>query len=490
MKDFEFTRRQFMTKAAITGAVAGVSTLSGCGGDMFGAGKREQRPNFVYIMTDDQPADGIGFMGRYPFLKTPNMDRLAAEGLWCKNAFVVTSLCSPSRAAFLTGCYAHRNSVEVNELNDPGRDAPFMPALLQECGYETAFIGKWHMKKGAMPRGGFDYWLSFDGQGEYIDPEINENGTAIKETGYITDILTDYAQRWLNKDRSKPFCLFLWHKAAHGPFIPAPRHKELYKDAVIPEPVSFADDYEGKPKWQRRGIMYGIHRVPWIESEGKPVPPTVPLKKWQADNPDYLDYFRTYSAVDESVGRIYNTLENMGCIDDTMLIYGSDNGFMLGEHQTPIDKRAMWEESIKIPFLIRYPKLVKPGTVINEMILNIDLAPTFLEFAGCPKPDNMQGSSFASILRGRNSNWRKSFMYEYFQEQYAPGIVTMVGVRTERYKYIEYPNQAGDINELYDLKKDPYEMQNLINDSAYAAKLKELETELKRLKKETGYDKV
>jgi len=444
------------------------------------------KPNIVFILTDDQAWNVLGKDGRYNFMKTPNIDRIAEEGIVFENAFVTTSLCSPSRACFMTGCYAHINGVYINSYSDPDPKVPFLPKVLQETGYETAFLGKWHMKPGAEPRDGFDYWLSFDGQGKYIDPQLNENGREFIEEGYMTDILTDYAVRWIKKPREKPFCLFLWHKAVHAPFTPAPRDSSAFTDALIPEYENWYDDMEDKPQWLRRGWVYGVHNKPWKESEGKPVPGKIEPRPWDPKNPKWMNYLRAMLSVDRSVGNITDCLEKLKILDNTIFVFASDNGFFIGSHQRG-DKRLMYEESIRIPLIIRYPKIIKAGTKNSEMVLNIDVAPTLIELAGAKVPIEMQGASLVPLLKNETVDWRKSFLYEYFQEAYAPGFVTMTGVRNKKYKYIEYPNLTGDINELYDLENDPGEMNNLINDPEYQSIKSEMIKELQKLKIETGY---
>lgn len=446
----------------------------------------QSKPNIVFILIDDQAWNVLGKDGRYTFMKTPNLDQLSREGLVFENAFVTTSLCSPSRACFMTGSYAHTNGVYINSYSDPDPDVPLLPKVLQEAGYETAFLGKWHMKRGANPREGFDYWLSFDGQGKYIDPPLNENGREFIEKGYMTDILTDYAMRWIKKPREKPFCLFLWHKAVHAPFTPAPRDSDAFPNALIPEYDNWYDTMEGKPEWLRRGWLYGVHNKVWYESEGKPVPEKIEPRPWDPRNPRCMNYLRAMLAVDESVGNMRNCLEELNILDNTILVFGSDNGFFLGSHQRG-DKRLMYEESIRIPLIVRYPELIKAGSKNSDMILNIDIAPTLIELAGAEVPADMQGMSFVPLLKNENAEWRKSFMYEYFQESYAPGFVTATGVRNKKYKYIEYPDMINDIDELYDLENDPREMINLINSPDHQTVRSEMKAELEKLKAETGY---
>lgn len=454
-----------------------------------GSSQVNKRPNILFILTDDQAWNLLNNDSRYPFLETPNLDKLAHEGVVFENSFVTTSLCSPSRASFLTGCYAHRHGVYINDLSDPLPESPMVADILRQSGYTTAFIGKWHMENHANPRPGFDYWLSFKGQGKYIDPELNENGIEFKVEGYITDILTDYAINWLRKDREKPFCLFLWHKAIHGPFTPAPRDSGAFPDARIKEYDNWYDTMEGKPEWLRRGWYYGVHNQVWKDSEGKPVPDTVIPRPWDQQNPKRMNYLRAMLAIDDSYGRINTELESLGLLDETVIVYSSDNGFFLGSHQRG-DKRLMYEESIRIPLIIRYPKIFTPGTSEEGCALNIDIAPTLIDLAGLSVPSEMQGMSLLPLVGDNDTlNWRKSFLYEYFQESYAPGFVTMLGVRNERYKYIHFPDLHNDIDELYDLEKDPGEMHNLILDPDYQEILNRIKTELQDLLKESDYHK-
>ncbi len=483
MTEKQLTRREFITRAAAAGAAA---TLPWWSKPLEAAPAK--RPNLIFILTDDQRYDAMGFMGRVPFFKTPNMDRLAREGATLTNAFVTTALCSPSRASFVTGTYAHRHGVVNNEANDPDPSLENFPQALRKAGYETAYIGKWHMERKSDPRPGFDYWLSFLGQGVYNDPKLNENGREFQAEGYMTDLLTDYAVKFLEKDRDKPFCMILAHKAVHGPFTPAERHKDAGSDAVLPEPASFKDDYRGKPEWQRRLMAFGGGTKPkWLESKDKPVPETIPPVEWSGKEQGRLNYYRTLLAVDESIGKVLDTLEKKGMLDDTVVAFAGDNGFFMGEHRKG-DKRLAYEESIRIPWLIRYPKMIKPGTKIEEMTLNIDLGPTFLDLAGAKVPSSMQGRSLKPLFAGgeKHAPWRKMFLYEYFREDWYPGVPLILGLRTEKSKYVCYPD-IKDIDEMYDLEKDPSEMHNLAQDPARAADVKRLKAEFERMKRETSY---
>jgi N-acetylglucosamine-6-sulfatase len=434
-----------------------------------------ERPNIVFMLVDDLRWDVLSVLG-HPFMKTPHLDRLRNEGVLFSNAFVTTSLCSPSRGSFLTGAYAHRHGVTDNTGKEfDSAKTPSYPQLLQRAGYETAYIGKWHMARHAEPRPGFDYWLSFRGQGVYIDPPLNENGREFKANGYMTDILTDKAVEWLGRKHDKPFCLYIGHKAVHGPFTPADRHKDLYSGVVPPEPPNYGDDLSTKPAWQRR------LRRPKSEEA---IPASITPPPWPPKNPGWMDYFRTISAVDESVGRIYDELKRKSLLDKTIFVFTSDNGFFKGEHGGLGDKRLAYEEALRVPLLVRYPGAAKPKSTIPEMVLSIDVAPTLLDFAGVKPGSSMQGRSFRPLLDGKKAAWRESFLYEYWVD--LNQIPRMVAVRTRTHKYIRYPD-IQDIDEMYDLVKDPHEMRNVALDPAYAAKKKELAAELDRLLRDTGY---
>lgn len=439
-----------------------------------------QRPNIVFFLIDDLRFDAMGFMGHPSWLRTPNIDRLRAEGAHFANAFVVHSLCSPSRAAFLSGRYGHCNGVYDNMGHDLLPEVRTYPMVLQQAGYDTAFVGKWHMANTNMPRPGFNYWLSFTGQGVYENPTFNENGRQFQAQGYITDLLTDYAVQFLQRPRSGPFSLCLWHKSVHGPFTPAERHKALYTGEELPKPVSWDDTFENKPHWQR-AIANGASGP---DAFTAPCPDKLDPRPWDGKQQGRIDYYRTLAAVDESVGKVYEALERMGQLDNTILVFAGDNGYFMGEHRRG-DKRLMYEESLRIPLLIRYPRRVAAGSTVEQMVLNIDMAPTFLEAADVQAPAEMQGRSIWPLFAGQTADWRISFLYEYMQDgrfQTPP----MLGVRTERWKYVTYPTLQ-DLDELYDLQNDPYEMTNLAVDPAFAGKLAEMKAELERLKKETAY---
>jgi N-acetylglucosamine-6-sulfatase len=449
----------------------------------------QEKPNFLFVMLDDMAPDAI-FHNRFEFLKLPNLQRLADEGAVFENMMVTTSLCSPSRASILTGTYAHIHEVRSNGKKDPAFHLEQFPQALQKVGYKTALIGKWHMAPSNEPRAGFDYWLSFKGQGVYNNPELNENGHTFKKEGYITDILTDKTNDFLKKNQEDPFCVLLWHKASHGPFTPAERHKDAFPEGEFKEPQSWSIDLSDRPLWLRRSASYGVHYKNWVDSEGKPVPNHIPPEPWKAKNKKRLDMLRCLLAVDEGMGSVLDVLEAQGRLDNTVIIFMADNGYFFGEHRKG-DKRLAYEESIRVPFAIRYPALLKGESRIEGMVANIDIGPTILELAGAKIPKTMQGESFVPVMKGKANGRTSPFFYEYFQEKYAPGIPTILSVRTPEWKYVSYPYESveeGNFGELYHLKKDPKELKNLIHVSEMAPQLKKMEYLLKKAKEQYQYN--
>jgi N-acetylglucosamine-6-sulfatase len=456
MKSF-LNRRDFLKSAGL-GIALTLQTYSPVFGRN-GTSASAERPNIVFILTDDQRFDAMECAG-HPWLKTPNMDRLAGEGVLFKNAFVTTSLCSPSRGSFLTGCYAHTHEVFRNNGVDPAPAVPTFPQLLQKAGYETAFIGKWHMARKNSPRQGFDHWVSFTGQGRYDKNKLNVDGQIVQSEAYVTDELTDYAVRFLKKRHEQPFMLYLSHKAVHGPFSPAGRHENLYSDVEIESRHNPKDNLDTKPPW------------------GRKMDPN-----WKSQ---ILAYYRCLAAVDEGLGRVLQTLEQIKALDNTVVIFAGDNGYFHGEHGGMWDKRAAYEPAIRIPLLMRYPRLAGPAAKCDEMVLNIDLAPTLLDLAGVPVPDRMQGQSWLGVLKGRQG--RKSFLYEYFQEadrKYKRP--TILAVRTKQWKYVTYPLDDSLTCELYDMLNDPEELNNLIGNSKYDDVIERMKKELEQLKRQTGF---
>ncbi len=397
------------------------------------------RPNFVFILIDDMRWDSYGHAG-HPFIKTPNIDRVAREGAQFTNAFVTTPLCSPSRGSYLTGQYVQTHGVVGNTpAGGPiSHKLETFPKLLNASGYETGYFGKWHMGTDSSPRPGIDRWVSFRGQGVYNDPLLNIDGKETKQEGYITDILSSHAADFIEKPRTKPFCAYIGHKAIHGPFTPAERHKNLYTTEPLKIAANAADDLKDKPALK----------------ETKP----------GGGSGDELirNQLRCIAAIDEGVGKLLASLEKTKQLDNTVFVFTSDNGYFWREHGLG-DKRWAFDESIRIPLLIRYPKLLKPGTKIPAIVANIDIAPTFLALAGAPIPSAIQGKSLLPVLKNNKSKVRTELFCEYFLEAQFPRTPSWRAIRSERYKYVHYPELQG-ADEFYDLQKDPGEMKNIIAD--------------------------
>lgn len=429
-----------------------------------GSDKKSVLPNIVVILVDDMRWDEFQANG-HPFIKTPNIDRIAREGVSFQNAFVTTPLCSPCRASFLTGLYAHSHGIIDNtDRSKQSHKLRTFPAKLDTLGYETAFIGKWHMGNDDSQRPGFNYWVALKGQGEAINPSLNVNGEHIKTEGYVTDILTDFSLKFINKDRKEPFLLYLSEKALHpnliqrddgsivnigdGGFIPAERHKGLYSNSNFKNRPNYGIPPSDKPALSRK-----IKQLPPLGIE------TVTTRQNISRRTEMI------LAIDDGLGKIMTALEAKGELDNTVIVFTSDEGFFYGEHGLSEERRLAYEESIRIPMLIRYPPKIKAGITPSQMVLSIDLAPTLLELAG-QRPDNwMQGRSMLPVIKGEAKDWRSSFIVEYFSDSVYPRIVNMgyKAIRTERYKYIKY-NELQDMDELYDLKEDPFEMKNLAKD--------------------------
>jgi N-acetylglucosamine-6-sulfatase len=438
------------------------------------------RPNIVFILVDDLRWDELGFAG-HPFIKTPNIDRIAREGARFRNAFMTTPLCSPSRASFLTGQYAHTHGITDNvDRSAASYRLVTFPLLLQQSGYQTAFIGKWHMGNDDKPRPGFDRWVSFKGQGTYSDPDINEDGRSTKVSGYITDILNSYAVEFIKRKHNQPFLIYFAHKAIHPEvqqnddgsvnltdserFIPAKRHENAYAGKSIPRRPNYGRVPEGKPALQRQ-----IGSLPPLGAA------TV--------TPDeaIIGRQRSILAIDEGVGEILKALKETGQLDNTIIVFTSDNGYFYGEHGLSVERRLAYEESIRLPLLVRYPKVIKPGADRAEIALNIDLAPTLLSLAGVSVPATVEGRSLVPLLKGERPSWRSSFLIEYYSDKVFPRILQMgyKAVRNERWKYVHYLELQG-MDELYDLKTDPFELKNLINEPSAKKALDEMKQEMER----------
>lgn len=460
-------------------------TLSIC------AGAKEARPNIIFILTDDQRYDAMGFMNHFQWLETPNIDRIRNEGVHFANAFTTHSLCGPSRAGFLTGMHSHKNGITTNQ---EGREiyhdqTPTFGKLLQRSGYQTAFIGKWHLGEYDDPRPGWNHWCSFQGQGNYNTNLLNIDGRRIVKEGYVSDVLTDYAIDFINRDHAEPFLLYLSHKAVHGPFTPPERHKDLYEGLPAPEPLSWMDDMDDKPEWQRRMILPWEQSVRLRRKNPVPVPAKRGLGKFPAETGVHLqrDYLRCIPAVDDGIGRIFQALEKLGKLDNTVIVFAGDNGYMHGEHGQG-DKRQAYNESMRIPLIMRGPGIPAGGTV-EEMVLNLDIAPTFLEQGGLKTPEDMQGRSLVQLAKGEAvADWRTSFLYTYWRDL-VTAIPRITAVRTMDAMFADYPD-GDSIQELYDLSKDPGEMKNLASLPESKPLKEKMEKELEHVMAEAGYKAV
>jgi arylsulfatase A-like enzyme len=475
------------------------------------------RPNIVYIMSDDHAAHAISaYGGIYEELApTPNIDRLAAEGALFTNTFCTNSICGPSRATILTGKYSHMNGFYKNEGGVPfdGSQETF-PKLLQAAGYTTAMVGKWHLQSEPT---GFDYYKFHTlsgGQGSYWDPTYNENGTKVEESGYATNLAGDFALDWLEtgRDKSKPFCLLYQFKAPHRAWNPDSIYLDLFDGMELPYPETFNDDYSGRELTAGNTMMTIEHHLnrrdlkmtppegltgrelrEWYGrgNQGEYLSPSdtltgMDLKKWKYQK--YIkDYLACVRSVDDNVGRLLDYLDENGLAENTIVIYTADQGFYLGDHGW-YDKRFMYEESLRMPFVMRYPGNTKAGRKIEELTLNVDFGPTLLDMAGLDVPESMQGESFAPLLQGEGAEeWRDAIYYHYYEYPKWHHVQPHYGIRTDRYKLIHFYYDV-DVWELYDLQEDPNEMQNLYMDPKKADLVANLKEQLKNLQIQNGDD--
>jgi arylsulfatase A-like enzyme len=466
--------------------VAAAFTISGCSRQVEAPAPR--RPNVLFVLLDDLRWDTLGYAG-HPNVKTPQIDRIANEGVNFKNAFCTTSLCSPSRASLLSGVYAHKHGVTNNFTEYPANLDSF-PKALQKAGYATAYVGKYHMgENNDEPRPGFDYFVTHKGQGKYFDNEFNFNGAKRELVkGYYTTSVTDIALDWLKRDHAgKPWMLILGHKAPHSFYTPEPKFAHAFDEVPVAYPPS-AFSLKDKPAWirERLDTWHGIYG---------------PLFEWRKKFPDESPaavkdfqnmvhaYWGTILSVDESVGRLRAWLEETGQLDNTIIVFVGDNGLLQGEHGM-VDKRTMHEPSIRIPMAVRFPALTRQPKVIEQQVLTVDMAPSLLELTGTPPLGNVDGRSWVPLVRSGDSGWRKSWFYYYNYEAEFPYTPNVRGVRTEDWKYVHYPHGDGTqdrhMAELYNLKADPDENTNLIADPKSAGVLQELRTELARDMAATG----
>ncbi|HEY4260299.1 MAG TPA: sulfatase [Schlesneria sp.] len=469
---------------------------------------QQRPPNILFLFSDDLTCQAISAYGdKRQMLNTPNMDRIGREGMRFDRCLVTNSICGPSRATILTGKYSHLNGFYNNSNSRFDNSQQTFPKLLQGAGYSTAVIGKWHLMSDPM---GFDYWHILPGQGIYYNPPMNDGGKQVKHSGYTTDVITDLSLEWLkNRDKSKPFLLMSQHKAPHREWAPAVRHLGWDQDRQYPEPETLFDDYQGRSKAVSDHDM-GLDRTfTDLDAKFRPSPNMTPeqLKPWN----DYYgprneafqkakltgkdlvrwrynrymhDYLACVKAVDENIGRMLDYLDSEGLAENTIVVCSSDQGFFLGEHGW-FDKRWIFEESLRTPLMVRWPSVIKPGSVNSNIVSLVDFAETFLDVAGVPIPTDMQGHSLLPLFKGQTpADWRKSLYYHYYEFPVPHRVRPHYGVITDRFKLVHYYKPDLDDWELLDRQADPLEVKNFYGDPAYAETVKELHAELDRLRKE------
>jgi arylsulfatase A-like enzyme len=472
------------------------------------ASAADKPPNIVFLFSDDLAYQAISAYGDpRKLLDTPNMDRLAKEGMLFDRCLVTNSICGPSRATILTGKYSHLNGFYNNSNSKFDPTQPTFPKMLQKAGYSTAVIGKWHLISEPT---GFDHWQILPGQGIYYNPPMIRNGERVKPQGYVTDIITDLSIDWLkSRDTSKPFMLMCQHKAPHREWSPALRHLGWDKDRKYPEPATLFDKFEGRSRAVREHDM-GLDRT-FTDTDAKFKPPgsltPEQLKEWNAyyepRNEEFRkanlkgddlvrwrynrymhDYLGCVKSVDENIGRLLAYLDEAGLAENTIVVCSSDQGFYLGEHGW-FDKRWIFEESLKTPLIVRWPGKTKPGSKSSEIVSLIDFAETFLDVAGQPIPEEMQGRSLIPILKGETpADWRKSLYYHYYEYPVPHHVRPHRGVITDRYKLVHYYKPDIDEWELLDRQVDPNETKSFYDDPQYASVVQELKAELERLRVE------
>ena len=476
--------------------------------------KTDQRPNIIFILSDDHATNAItAYSDRFKGIApTPEIDKLAKEGAILTNAFSTNAICGPSRASIITGKYSHVNKYYKNYKGGYfNGDQWTYPKALQKSGYKTALAGKWHLASEPQGFGYYKYHVDHGEQGVYWNPTYSENGKKVKEKGYATNITTDIALKWLeNTKKDSPFCLLLQYKAPHREWSPDKKYVNSWSDKNLPKPTTFNDTYKGREKTagdthmtmdflNRRDMKLSPpdslsekQKRTWLDYGNKPGQVVSlnnnlegeELKEFKYQR--YIkDYLATIKSVDDNIGRVLKYLKDNGLEENTIVVYASDQGFFLGEHGW-FDKRFMYEESMRMPFIIRYPKMIKPNTVVKDVISNIDIAPTILEMAGVETPAEVQVESFFTNLKeGTTEDWRQSMYYHYYEYPFWHHVQPHYGIRTERYKLIHFYYDV-DVWELYDLKNDPSELNNLIHSKNHTSLIKELKKELSELKSNYG----
>lgn len=467
-----------------------------------------QRPNIVFIYSDDHAYQAISAYGdARKLIQTPNIDRIAKEGMRFDRSLVTNSICGPCRAVILTGKYSHLNGFYNNTNSRFDGSQQTFPKLLQKSGYQTAVIGKWHLESDPT---GFDFWQILPGQGVYYNPPMKNAKGVVRTQGYVTDIITDLSLDWLDKrDRSRPFMLMCQHKAPHREWEPNVKDLDFDKGRVYPEPPTLFDDYANRspevaandmsiektmvpkdvklvrPKTldAEQAAEWDAYYEPRNEAFRKANLQGRDLVKWRYQR--YMhDYLACVKSVDDNVGRVLKYLEAHGLLENTIVIYSADQGFYLGEHGW-FDKRWIFEESVRTPLLVRWPGVTKPGSVNKSLVANVDMAETFLDAAGLPIPEDMQGRSLKPLLAGQvPADWRKDFYYHYYEYPAPHHVSPHYGVITERYKLVRYYGTGADHTDLFDGEKDPLELRSFYGDKEYATVQADLEARLARLRQE------
>jgi len=466
-----------------------------------------QRPNILFIFSDDHAYQAISAYGS-KLNKTPNLDRITRDGMRFDRCLVTNSICGPSRAVILTGKYSHLNGFYNNTNSRFDGSQVTFPKLLQKAGYQTALVGKWHLVSEPT---GFDFWEILPGQGVYYNPPMIRNGQRVKyDGGYVTDLITDHTLDWLKgRDAGKPFLMMMQHKAPHRPWEPNLKNLTLFDQVKFPEPETLFDDYSGRGKAEKNQDMtiastmndvdLKLTPPPNLNAEQRKIwdayyePRNAEFRKANLTGKDLIrwkyqrymhDYLATIASVDESVGKVLDYLKETGLDKNTIVVYAADQGFYLGEHGW-FDKRWVFEESLRTPFLVRWPGVTKPGSVNADLVSNLDFAQTFLDAAGVPAPPEMQGRSLVPVLKGKTpTDWRKSFYYHYYEYPAVHSVARHYAVVTDRYKLIHFYQRETDYWELFDRKKDPHELRSVYNEPEYMKVRKELEAELTRLRGE------
>lgn len=441
-----------------------------------------RRPNFIFVTTDGHRPDALSLNGNR-VVETPNFDRIGREGMQFRNSFVVNALCLPSRATALTGLYSHNTGCVDNGNRKIPDEIPLFTDLLREAGYEVALFGKAHV--GELAKRNWNYYLGYPGAAtDYFWPVMEEGRDGRIENsrtyeGYVEDVVTDHVIRWLKQKRDGPFCIMLWFQSPHAPFFRARRHLDLYNGVSIPKPSTFDDDLKGYPGKPRAFAEADDSIGTYIQQSATRNNCARSLEELTKD------YYAGIVAADENMGRVLQTLGDIGQLDDTVILFSSDHGFFLGEWRK-YDKRFMHEPSIRTPMLVRYPRMIRAGTTSDGMILNLDIAPTFLELAGLKIPTQMQGQSMVAFFQGQEpKRWRKDWLYEYYEYPIPHHVRRHRGVRTERYKLIHY-YEAPEEFECYDLQEDQGELHNLCVDPQQAPLVRQLRQRIDELRRETA----